>query len=192
MSDIRARRKSGMWKDLLCDAEGYLITHPYIIDEVLHPFARGAGTATGAQYCTEKTQAAATATDETVEEVLIDFGLPGKIMELEFGLTGSFAAAASATADLIYTWQARSVGRDTWVNLAAAVTKTDIGTTNVEETYSGIFGVSTGANPLTQLPSVDLSTVPFRARLLIQSNEASQAQGKTKNSSYFRVKFIPN
>ncbi len=179
-------------KDIICDEVGRLFTVRPVMTETIHPFGKGAGTATGAQYCTEYTQSAATNTDEVVEEVLIDFGLSGTILELEFGLTGSFAAASSATADLKYTWQARSVGKRTWVNLAAQVTKTDIGTTNVEESYSGRFGVSTGVNPITQLPSANLLTIPFRARLVIQSNEASEGQGKTKNSSYFIVKFIPN
>lgn len=192
MSDIRGRRQGGAWKDIRCDEQGIVITHPLYIDETLHPLGRGAATSTGAQFCTEFVQTSGASTYDTVEQVLVDFGYTGKIIELEFGLTGGFRAA-NATADLIYQWQAKSVGQTTWVNLHSAVTKTDINTTVVEETYSGIFGVSTGVNPLTQLPSRYLSTVPFEVRLLIQSNGAAgSGKGKTKNSSYVKVKFIPD
>ncbi len=187
------KRDKGM-KNVTCTKEGFLIvTKPVLAIPVIHPFGRGAGTSTGAQYCTEYTQTATTNTYQTVEEVKVDWGIEGRIIELEFGLTGSFAAASTTTADLIYLWSGKSMGQTSWYSFHAAVTKTNINTTNVEETYSGLIGTATSAGTMVKsiLPG-ELSTIPFLARLQVQSNEASQAQGKTKNSSYFKATIIPD
>jgi len=99
------------------------------------------------------------------------------MIEVEFGLTAAFRAVSSGTADLIYKWQARNKG-GTWVDLHTAVTKTNIGTSYVEETRSGRFKSETNFNSL-----------PFEVRLIIQCNEANQGRAKVKNSSYVRVKY---
>jgi len=86
-------------------------------------------------------------------------------------------AVSSGTADVTYKWQARNAG-GTWVDLHTAVTKTDIGTTYVEETRSGRFALQSNFNSL-----------PFEVRLIIQCNEANQGRAKIKNASYVRVKY---
>ena len=94
---------------------------------------------------------------------------------MEFGLTAAFRAVSSATADLTYKWQVRNQG-GTWVDLHSAVTKTDIGTTYVEETRSG------------RVQSVtNFDSLPFEVRLVIQCNEANEGRAKIKSSSYVRV-----
>jgi len=84
---------------------------------------------------------------------------------------------SSGTADVTYKWQARNQG-GTWVDLHSAVTKTDIGTSYVEETRSGRFQMVSNFNAL-----------PFEVRLVIQCNEASEGRARVKNSSYVRVKY---
>jgi len=176
-------------KDVIVDEEGRIITDA-VIEFTEHPFAKGNLTSNGVQYCTEVTQGASTNTDYTVETVTVGTNHPpGKVVGLEFGLTGSFAAASTTTADLKYQWQARSKEfNGSWLGLHSQVTKTNINTTNVEETYSGVFAT---VDKDGLIPS-EVSRVPLEVRLRIQSNEASQAQGKTKSSSYVTVKYIPD
>ena len=147
-----------------------------VIEHTEYPFARGDLTSDGIQWSAEKDTTTAD-TDVEVECVTVKPPSLGAMVEVEFGLTAAFRAVSSATADLIYKWQARNKG-GTWVDLHSAVTKTDIGTTYVEETRSGRF--KTVAN---------FDSVPFEVRLIIQCNEANEGRAKIKNSSYARVKY---
>lgn len=147
-----------------------------VIEHTEYPFAKGNLTADGIQWSAE-VDTTTPDTDVAVESVTIKPPALGELIEVEFGLTAAFRAVSSATADLTYKWQARNQG-GTWVDLHSAVTKTDIGTTYVEETRSGRFKLVTSFDSL-----------PFEVRLVIQCNEANQGRAKIKNSSYVRVKY---
>ncbi len=143
---------------------------------LLYYFGRGALTADGIQWSAEIDTAAPDA-DIEVERVTVKPPALGKLLEIEFGLTAAFRAVSSATADLIYKWQARNAG-GTWVDLHTVVTKTDIGITYIEETRSGRFA-----------PVAHFNSIPFEVRLIIQCNEANGGRAKVKNSSYVRIKY---
>ena len=147
-----------------------------VIEHTEYPFAKGDLTADGIQWSAEVDTTTAD-TDVEVESVTIRPPALGEMIEVEFGLTAAFRAVSSSTADLIYKWQARNKG-DTWVDLHSAVTKTDIGTSYVEETRSGRFK-----------PVANFDSVPFEVRLIIQCNEANEGRAKVKNSSYITVKY---
>ncbi len=149
---------------------------PVIIEHTEYPLAKGDLTLDGIQWSAEKDTTTADVNVD-VESATIKPPALGAMIEVEFGLTAAFRAVSSATADLTYKWQARNKG-GTWVDLHGAVTKTDIGTTYVEETRSGRF--KTVAN---------FDSVPFEVRLIIQCNEANEGRAKIKNSSYVRVKY---
>jgi len=149
---------------------------PAIIEHTEYPFARSNLTSNGIQWSAE-TDTTTADTDVVVESITIKPPALGEVLELEFGLTAAFRAVSSATADIVYKWQARNKD-GTWVDLHSTVTKADIGTTYVEETRSGRFPVQTNFNSL-----------PFEVRLVIQSNETSEGRARTKNSSYVRVKY---
>jgi hypothetical protein len=146
------------------------------MEHVEYPFARGDLTADGIQWSAEKDTTTANV-DVEVENVLVKPPALGGLLEVEFGLTAAFRAVSSATADLVYKWQARNKG-GTWVDLHSAVTKTNIGTTYVEETRSGRFKLVANFNAL-----------PFEGRLILQCNEANEGRARIKNSSYVRVKY---
>ena len=147
-----------------------------VVEHTGYPFAKGDLTSDGIQWSAEVDTTTAD-TDVEVESVTIKPPALGALLEVEFGLTAAFRAVSSGTADLTYKWQARNEG-GTWVDLHSAVTKTDIGTTYVEETQSGRF--KTVAN---------FGAVPFEVRLIIQCNEANEGRAKIKNSSCVRVKY---
>ena len=147
-----------------------------VMEHVEYPFAKGNLTADGIQWSAEKDTTTADV-DVEVESVTIKPPALGEMIEVEFGLTAAFRAVSSATADLKYKWQARDKG-GTWVDLHSQVTKTNIGTTYVEETRSGRF--KTVAN---------FNSLPFEVRLVIQCNEANEGRAKIKNSSFIRVKY---
>lgn len=147
-----------------------------VIEHTEYPFAKSDLTSDGIQWSAEK-DTTTVGVDVEVENVTIQPPALGAVLEVEFGLTAAFRAVSSATADLTYKWQARNNG-GTWVDLHTAVTKTDIGTTYVEETRSGRF--KTVAN---------FNAVPFEVRLVIQCNEANQGRAKIKNTSLVRVKY---
>ena len=147
-----------------------------VIEHTEHPFAKDDLTSDGIQWSDEVDTITA-GVDVEVESVTIKPPALGALLEVEFGLTAAFRAVSSSTADLTYKWQARNKG-GSWVDLHSAVTKTDIGTTYVEETRSGLF--KTVAN---------FDSVPFEVRLIIQCNEANEGRAKIKNSSYVRVKY---
>jgi hypothetical protein len=147
-----------------------------VIEHTEYPFAKGNLTSDGIQWSAEVDTTTAD-TDVEIESVTIRPPALGEMIEVEFGLTAAFRAVSSSMADLIYKWQARNKG-GTWVDLHSAVTKTNIGTTYVEETRSGRF--KTVAN---------FDSLPFEVRLIIQCNEANEGRAKVKNSSYVRVKY---
>ncbi len=147
-----------------------------VIEHTEYPFAKGDLTADGIQWSSEVDTTTAD-TDVEVESVIIKPPALGEMIEVEFGLTAAFRAVSSSTADLTYKWQSRNKG-GTWVDLHSAVTKTDIGTTYVEETRSG--RVKMVAN---------FDSLPFEVRLIIQCNEANEGRAKIKNSSYVRVQY---
>lgn len=147
-----------------------------VIEHTEYPFAKGDLTADGIQWSSEVDTTTAD-TDVEVECITIKPPALGEMIEIEFGLTSAFRAVSSSTADLTYKWQARNKG-GTWVDLHSAVTKSNIGTTYVEETRSGRF--KTVAN---------FDSLPFEVRLIIQCNEANQGRAKIKNSSSVRVKY---
>ena len=147
-----------------------------VIEHIEYSFAKGDLTADGIQWSAEKDTTTANV-DVEVESVTIKPPALGEMIEVEFGLTAAFRAVSSATADLKYKWQARNKG-GTWVDLHTQVTKTNIGTTYVEETRSGRF--KTVAN---------FDSLPFEVRLMVQCNEANEGRAKIKNSSCVRVKY---
>ncbi len=147
-----------------------------VIEHTEYPLAKGDLTLDGIQWSAEKDTTTA-GVDVEVESVPINPPALGAMIEVEFGLTAAFRAVSSATADLTYKWQARNKGGP-WVDLHSAVTKTDIGTTYIEETRSGSFKTV-----------ADFDAVPFEVRLVIQCNEANEGRAKIKNSSYARVKY---
>ena len=147
-----------------------------VVEHTEYPFAKGNLTSDGIQWSAEVDTTTAD-TDVEVESVTIRPPALGGMIEVEFGLTASFRAVSSATADLTYKWQARNKG-GTWVDLHSAVSKENIGTTYVEETRSGRFK-----------PVDNFDSLPFEVRLLIQCNEANEGRAKIRNSSYVRVKY---
>jgi len=147
-----------------------------VIEHTEYPFAKGDLTADGVQWSAEKDTTTA-GVDVEVESATIKPPALGAMIELEFGLTAAFRAVSSATADLTYKWQARNKG-GTWVDLHSAVTKTDIGTTYVEETRSGRFK-----------PVANFDSLPFEVRLIIQCNETDEGRAKVKNSGYVKVNY---
>jgi hypothetical protein len=168
----------GDYTPLIVDAYGRL--HIASLASVVHteyPFAKGDLTSDGVQETEVDTTTADT--DIAIETVTIEPPAAGSIVEVEFGLTASFRAVTSATADIIWKWQARDKD-GTWVDLHSAVTEADIGTTYVERTRSGRFATV-----------ADFDAVPFDIRLIIQCNELNEGRAKIKNSSYVKVKYNP-
>ncbi len=147
-----------------------------VIEHTEYPFAKGNLTSDGIQWSAEKDTTTA-GVDVEVESVIVKPPAWGAMIEVEFGLTAAFRAVSTATADLIYKWQARNKG-GTWVDLHSAVTKTNIGTTYVEETRSGRFK-----------PVANFNSLPFEVRLIVQCNETNEGRAKIKNSSYIRVTY---
>ena len=153
-----------------------MITFPAVFDITQHPFGQGALTSDGVQWSTEVDTTTAN-TDVVVGTAEIDARPKAKMSEVEFSLTAAFKAVSSATADLIWKWQARQVGKTNWVDLHAAVTETNIGTTYVERTRKGYYPVTPGK----------LEDIPIEVRLILQCNEANEGRAKIKNSSYARL-----
>ncbi len=147
-----------------------------VVEHTEYPFAKGDLTSDGIQWSAEK-DTTTVDVDVEVESVTIKPPALGEMIEVEFGLTAAFRAVSSGTADLKYKWQARNKG-GTWVDLHSQVTKTNIGTTYVEETRSGRF---------KRVANFD--SLPFEVRLIIQCNEANEGRAKIKNSSCVRVKY---
>ena len=154
-----------------------------ILDWIQHPFGTGVLTSDGVQWTTAVDTTTAD-TDvviatATIEPITIGGGPGGQgtILEVEFGLTAGLKAVSSATADLIWKWQARNKD-GTWVNLHTAVTETNIGTTEVERTRSGRF-----------TPETNFNAMPCDIKLILQCNETNEGRGRVKNSSYIKVTY---
>ena len=128
-----------------------------VVGHAEYPFAKGNLTSDGIQWSAEQDTSTA-GVDVEAESVTISPPALGAMIEVEFGLTAAFRAVSSATADLTYKWQARNKG-GTWVDLHGAVTKTNIGTTYIEETRSGRFQLVT-----------NFDSLPFEVRFIIQCN----------------------
>ena len=143
---------------------------------VEHPFAKGDLTPAGEQWSAEKDTATANI-DVEVERVIIAPPALGALIELEFSLVAAFRACSSATADVVYKWQARNKG-GTWVDLHDAVTLANVGTIYVEETRSGWFK-----------PAANFDGIPFEVRLIIQCNEANEGRARINGASWVRVKY---
>jgi len=133
-------------------------------------------TASGVQYSTE-VDTTTVNTDVTILTKTIEPKVTGTIVWVYFELVASFRAVSTATADLIWKWQARNKD-GTWVDLHSAVTETDIGTTYAEKTRKGYF--ATVAN---------FDAVPLDVQLILQCNEANEGRAKVSNESYVRVVF---
>lgn len=148
-----------------------------VLREFTHRLVGGALAEDGIQWSTEVPTVLAD-TDYEIFTLTLDNGNIGDIEELIFGLTIALKAG-SATADLIYKWQARNKS-GTWVDITAAIAKANINTTYVEYTASGyrVAGVT------------NLDKYPIDIRLLVQSNEVvpGVATCKVKNSSFVTVK----
>ena len=151
------------------------VATPTVLDLVAYP-VDGALTANGIQYSTEVTTGVVN-TDVEVLKKTVEPPLEGTLLSLEFGLTAEFKAVSTATADLIWKWQARNKD-GTWVDLHGAVTETDIGTTYVSRTRSGYASIV-----------ANLSKVPFDVRLILQCNEANQGRAKVSSKSYINFAY---
>ena len=154
-----------------------LRTDPYA-EHIEFPFAKGDLTSNGIQYSTLVTTSDASWTE--VESVTIEppiDSVDAGIIEVQFSLTGSFQSSG-ATKDVLFKWQARNKG-GTWVDLHTAVTLAADASALAEHTYSGTF-----------VPVANFQNVPFDVRLVVQREDATEeAKGKTKNSSWVKVKY---
>ena len=148
---------------------------PRIIEVIEHPFGKGDITSDGVQYSDLHT----TTTDdyEEVEKVEISPPAPGKITELEVGLTCSIQSS-STTEAVLFKWQGRNKG-GTWQDLHSAVTYAADASSLKEYTYSGRIALVDGK----------MDSVPLELRLVIKSGGAGgeTAKGKTKCSAYVRI-----
>ena len=143
-----------------------------------HPFAKGALTATGAQYSTELT----TSTDdyEAVETATITQPVGYTLTEIEFGLTGRNKSSGTAES-VLFKWSASDAGTS-WTDLFAEQTHAASAAAYEEETWSGRFAptgnfLGTGST--------------FQTRYVIKSGAAAgeTALGSTKNSSYITCRY---
>jgi len=133
-------------------------------------------TSDGVQHSTE-VDTTTINTDVVILTKTIEPKLTGPVVWIYFELLASFKAVSSATADLIWKWQARNKD-GTWVDLHSAVTETDIGTTYLERTRKGYF--ATVAN---------LNAVPIDVQLILQCNELNEGRAKVSAASYVRAIF---
>jgi hypothetical protein len=145
-----------------------------VIEHLEHPFAKGNLTPDGVQWSAEKTTS--TENFEEVEKIMVNPPALGKILELEFGLTGAVKSSGAAES-VLFKWQGRNQG-GAWADLNAEVAYPANASAYKEYTYSGRFKPVTG-----------FDAMPFEIRLVIKSGSAGgeNAVGKTKNSSYIKV-----
>ena len=155
-------------------AHAEIIT-PTILDLVAYPVS-GALTTNGVQYSTEVTTGVVN-TDVEVLKKTVEPPLEGTLLSIEFSLTAEFRAVSTATADLIWKWQARNKD-GIWVDLHSAVTETNIGTTYKSRTMSGYASIA-----------ANLNKVPFDVRLILQCNEANQGRAKVSGKSYINFAY---
>ena len=178
------------------EPQSYVGLAKEVVTYIVHAFGKGALTSNGVQWdstgatTTEAQVASSTDSDlaTTIKSVTVqpvagsdpkDYAYDSPILEIEFALTAAFRITTDAAAVCTYKWQAKEhdLSDTSWVNLTSWNT-TAPGTTFLETTHSGYFNVQT-----------NLEKIPVDIRLLLYNGTASstQAQGKTKNSSYTRV-----
>jgi len=145
-----------------------------------YPFAKGALTATGIQYSTEKV----TSTDgyETVEEKTVELPQNAIIEEIEFGLTGGFRSSSTGE-NVLYKWLIKDHSQSSYDTLVAEQTLTTPGITSLEYSHAGRLSM-----PGTYFTGTEYQ---FDIALQVKSGSAGgeTAKGKTKNSSYVRIKY---
>jgi len=143
------------------------------------PLVTGDLTATGVQY-----SAAVDTTTANVDVVVLSKTINpvllgnNQLLAIEFGLTAEVKAITSATADLIWKWQARNTG-GTWVDLHTAVTETNPGTTYLSRTRQGKF-----------LVQANLNQAKIDVQLLMQCNELNEGRAYVNSASYVRLIFL--
>lgn len=98
---------------------------------------------------------------------------------LYFILEAWLRSVSTATADLVWKWQAKNAGSTTWVDLHEAVTETNIGAAYVQRIRRGYF------RPITNLDSL-----PIDVRLVLQCNELNEGRGKVSGRSLVTVKVV--
>jgi hypothetical protein len=171
------------------EPQQYVQVAKEICQYLVHAFGTGTLTQTGSQYgTTMKSTSTGSASDATVVNTVTvqpfndaaGYGTKeNEIIEVEFGLTAGFKSVTDTAAVIVYKWQAKnaSLSDTCYVDLSTANT-TALGTTYVDQTYSGYF-----------TPTTNFNKVPFNVRLLIWNNDAgsTQSSAKTKNSSYIKV-----
>jgi hypothetical protein len=133
-------------------------------------------TSNGVQYTAEAVTTTADA-DVTAFTKTVDPDIQGDLLWVELGLTAEFKCNASSTGDIIFKWQARNKD-GAWVDLHAAVTLANVGTTYAAYTRAGYFA-----------PVTNFNRAPFDLRLLFQCNESNEGRCRVKNSSYARAVF---
>lgn len=149
-----------------------------IVEYVEYPFAKGSLTSNGVQY-SATADTTTTGVYVAIETATINPPSFGKLLEAELGLAAAIRCVATSSGDIQWVWQGRNSDATTWQDLFAAVTSTDIGTTEDEFTYSGRVVLGT----------TSFDKLPFQVRLVIQSNVANDGRARTKNSSYIRIKY---
>ena len=125
-----------------------------------HPIV-GQGTSDGVQWGDEVSSGAAVTDVELLlyeSETYYPY-TEGYLTEVYYEISFSIKAA-NVTADIIYQLQAQDKD-GTWVDMSAAVTCTDLGTSYVAKTIKGYMDIQTGA-----------SLMPTEMRLIFQSNES--------------------
>lgn len=167
-----------------------------VVSVLLHPFGNGALTTNGVQYkstgATSTEAVVASSTDSAsatmIESVTVtpvkgsdpkDYAYKSDILEVEFALTAAFRSTTDTAAICTYKWQAKEadLSSTSWVDLTSWNT-TAPGFTFLDITHSGYFNVQT-----------NLAKIPVNIRLLLFNGTAgsTQAQAKTKSSSYVQI-----
>lgn len=159
------------------DVADAIRTLPVLNEFNIHPFATGNLTATGDQYSAsvDTTTIHVNANVEAVNIALLE---NATIKWMEFNLTAGINAVSNADVVMYYTWQARNNG-GTWVSLHTPTANTP-GTTEIEKTVAGYFA-----------PSASFNQIPCELKLIVNCNMANEGRARTKNSSYFKVLYVP-
>lgn len=116
--------------------------------------------------------------DITVFQATIEGEIGKALKGLYFNLEAMLRAVSTATADLIWKWQARNKD-GTWVDLHAAVTDLNIGIVALSRVRKGF-----------SRPQTNLNTFPIDVRLILQCNEANEGRGQVRNTSFVTVSVV--
>jgi len=151
---------------------------PPVLENTLHPFAKGSLTTDGVQYSAEVTGIDNDAYDE-IEKVTINQPAGYTLEEIEFALTGALDVSGTPTDNALWKWQASDDGVS-WEDLIAEQTlATPSAYTDVS--CSGRFAptgsfLGTGSS--------------FQVRMVAKCSGATDTvSGKTKNSSYVKCRY---